>query len=100
MQDETAGMFVYGSPKDVQPGDKVKITGKLLTYKNELEIDPSSLEIISSGNNFRWPRLLPSAVKEAKQGELIKLENVTITDLQMITMELLFSKQRLKMANR
>ena len=83
MQDETAGMFVFGSPKDVQPGDKVKITGKLLTYKNELEIDPSSLEIISSGNTLPEAQVVaPSAVKEDTQGELIKLENITITDLQ------------------
>ena len=83
MQDGTAGMFVFGSPKDVQPGDKVKITGKLLTYKNELEIDPSSLEIISSGNTLPEAQVVaPSAVKEDTQGELIKLENITITDLE------------------
>jgi uncharacterized protein YdeI (BOF family) len=28
MQDGTADMLIYGSPRDVQPGDKVKITGK------------------------------------------------------------------------
>ena len=101
MQDGTAGMFVFSSPKDVQPGDKVKITGKLLTYKNELEIDPSSLEIISSGNTLPEAQVVaPSAVKEDTQGELIKLENITITDLKVIAMELLFSKQRQKMVNK
>ena len=66
MQDDTAGMFVFGSPKDVQPGDKVKITGKLLTYKNELEIEPTNLEIISSGNNLPEAQVVaPSAVKRS-----------------------------------
>ncbi|WP_449622050.1 5'-nucleotidase C-terminal domain-containing protein [Robertmurraya sp. Marseille-Q9965] len=80
MQDATAGMYVYNSPKNVTQGDKVKITGELQTYSNELEIVPTNVEIVSSGN------ALPSAqtvmkVDETTQGELLKLENVTITDL-------------------
>ena len=49
------GCIVFRSSKDVKPGDKVKVTGKLLTYKNELEIEPSSLEIISSGTLYEVP---------------------------------------------
>ena len=65
MQDETAGMFVFSSPKNVKPGDKVKITGKLLTYNNELEIEPSSLEIFLSGNTLPEAQVVaPSAVKD------------------------------------
>jgi 2',3'-cyclic-nucleotide 2'-phosphodiesterase / 3'-nucleotidase / 5'-nucleotidase len=83
MQDGTAGMLIYGSPKDVQPGDKVKITGKLLTYKNELELQPTNMEIISSSNNLPEAQVIaPTAINEATQGELIKLENITITALE------------------
>ncbi|MDQ0231786.1 5'-nucleotidase C-terminal domain-containing protein [Metabacillus malikii] len=83
MQDDTAGMYVFSSPKAVQPGDKVLITGKLLTYKNELEIEPTSLEIISSNNKIPNAQVIsPADVGEATQGELLKLENITITDLE------------------
>jgi LPXTG-motif cell wall-anchored protein len=83
MQDDTAGMLIYGSMKDVQPGDKVKITGKLLTYKNELELQPTSMEILSSGNNLPEAQVIaPTAINEATQGELIKFENITITALE------------------
>ncbi|PAE32955.1 5'-nucleotidase C-terminal domain-containing protein [Bacillus sp. 7884-1] len=83
MQDGTAGMLIYGSPKDVQPGDKVKISGKLLTYKNELELQPTNMEIISSGNNLPEAQVIaPTAINESTQGELIKLENITITALE------------------
>ncbi|KAB7667695.1 5'-nucleotidase C-terminal domain-containing protein [Bacillus sp. B1-b2] len=80
MQDESAGMFVYASPKSVKPGEKVRITGELKTYKNELEIVPTSLDILSSENE------LPAAesVKEvtaSTQGELLKLQNVTISEM-------------------
>ncbi|NWQ44055.1 chitobiase/beta-hexosaminidase C-terminal domain-containing protein [Bacillus sp. EB106-08-02-XG196] len=82
MQDETAGMLIYSSPKDVQPGDKVKITGKLLTYKNELELQPTNMEIISSGNNFPEAQVIAPTANEDTQGELVKLENITITALE------------------
>ena len=53
MQDETAGMFIFSSPQDVKPGDKVKITGKLLTYKNELEIELVEIQILHLVINFQ-----------------------------------------------
>ncbi|WP_052353790.1 5'-nucleotidase C-terminal domain-containing protein [Neobacillus jeddahensis] len=80
LQDETAGMFIFSSPKSVKPGDKVKLTGKLQTYKNELEIKPDSLDIVSSGNALPTAQVV-TEVTDATQGELLKLENVTITDL-------------------
>ena len=51
MQDGTAGMFVFRSPKTVKPGDKVKLTGKMTTYNGEIEIEPSNLDIVSSGKS-------------------------------------------------
>ncbi|MEH7274765.1 5'-nucleotidase C-terminal domain-containing protein [Neobacillus vireti] len=80
MQDETAGMFVFRSSKTVKPGDKVKITGKLLTYKGELEIEPTNFEITSSGNTLPAAQVV-TKVDETTLAELLKLENVTITEL-------------------
>ncbi|WP_428907991.1 5'-nucleotidase C-terminal domain-containing protein [Niallia sp. Krafla_26] len=80
IQDDTAGMLVFSSPKDVKPGDKVKVTGKLLEYKNELEIDPTNVEILSSGNQLPAAQSV-TKVDESTQGELIKLENITIENL-------------------
>ena len=50
IQDETAGMFVFKSPKDIQPGDRVKVTGEMTSYKNEKEIEVIEIEVLSSGN--------------------------------------------------
>ena len=80
MQDETAGMYVFGSPQQVKPGDKVKVTGKLITYNNELEIEAADLQVVSTGNKLPEAQSVKE-VKEATQGELIKLENITITNL-------------------
>ena len=82
IQDETAGMFVFKSPKDIQPGDRVKVTGEMTSYKNEKEIEVIEIEVLSSGNPLPEAQVVnPSDVNEDTQGELIKLENVTITDL-------------------
>ncbi|WHY00037.1 5'-nucleotidase C-terminal domain-containing protein [Neobacillus sp. DY30] len=80
IQDATGGMYVYNSPQNVKPGDQVKITGDLVLYKGELEIKPTNLVIVSNGNP------LPAAqsvrqVDETTQGELLKLERVTISEM-------------------
>ncbi|WP_060664545.1 5'-nucleotidase C-terminal domain-containing protein [Bacillus sp. CHD6a] len=81
LQDETAGLFVYGNQDSVKPGDKIKITGQLATYKKQLQVEnPTSLEIISTGNDLPAAQIV-KAVGESTQGEILKLENVTITDM-------------------
>jgi predicted extracellular nuclease len=80
MQDTSAGMFVYASPKSVKSGDKVKITGVLKTYKNELEMEPASLDIISSDNELPAAQSV-AEVTGSTQGELLKLPNVTISEM-------------------
>ncbi|WP_082786713.1 endonuclease [Sporosarcina psychrophila] len=82
MQDETAGMYVYASSANVQPGDKIKVTGKVITYSNEVEIENPIIEVISSGNSIPEAQVVePSGVNEDTQGELVTINNVTITDL-------------------
>lgn len=84
MQDDTAGMYVFRSPKTVKPGDEVKLTGKMTVYKGEIEIEPSNLEIVSSGNPIPAAQSV-KAVDNTTQGELLKLERVTITNMTMDT---------------
>jgi hypothetical protein len=54
IQDETAGLYVYGSswPVDVKQGDKVRLIGQVSAYNKELQIQPTSLEVVSSGNEL------------------------------------------------
>lgn len=82
MQDETAGMFIYPSSASVKPGDKVRVTGQLTTYSNEVELENTTIEFLSSGNVVPEPIIItPTGVNEATQGELVKLENITISEL-------------------
>ncbi|HWJ77554.1 MAG TPA: chitobiase/beta-hexosaminidase C-terminal domain-containing protein, partial [Niallia sp.] len=80
MQDASAGMYVYASPKSVKRGDKVRITGELKTYKNELEIVPTDLDILSSENKLPAAKSV-TEVTASTQGELLKLQNVTISEM-------------------
>jgi LPXTG-motif cell wall-anchored protein len=80
MQDATGGMYVFNSPQSVNPGDKVKVTGDLVLYKGELEIKPTNLVVTSSGNQLPAAQSV-KAVDNTTQGELLKLERVTITNM-------------------
>ncbi|MFD9628213.1 endonuclease [Peribacillus muralis] len=84
IQDETAGLYVYGSswPKDVKQGDKVRLIGKVSAYNKELQMQPTKLEVISSGNELPKSQTGDaSGVNGNTQGELVTIENVTITGL-------------------
>ncbi|WP_186667803.1 endonuclease [Sporosarcina sp. BP05] len=82
MQDETAGMYIYAGSANVQPGDKIRVTGKVITYSNEVEIENPTIELISSGNVIPNAQVVePSGVNEDTQGELVTINNVTISNL-------------------
>ncbi|MFE4708160.1 endonuclease [Peribacillus simplex] len=84
IQDETAGLYVYGSswPADVKQGDKVTLIGKVSAYNKELQIQPTSLEVVSSGNELpEIQKIDASGVNEETQGELVTIEKATITEL-------------------
>ncbi|HSI65819.1 MAG TPA: S-layer homology domain-containing protein [Planococcus sp. (in: firmicutes)] len=85
IQDETAGFYVYTTNANVAPGDLVRLTGKVSAFGGELQLQPNSVETISTGNEL--PALLsinPTGVNEDTQGELIELKNVTITNLKSV----------------
>ena len=80
MQDDTAGMYVYNSTKTVKPGEKVRVTGELVTYNGEIEIKPTDVEILSSGNEIPEAQVV-TKVDESTQGELLLLERATISEM-------------------
>ena len=85
VQDETAGIYVYTNNADVKPGDEVRLTGSTSFYSNELQLQPNTVEVLSSDNELpALQTLTPSGVNEETQGERIELQNVTITGLQSV----------------
>lgn len=85
IQDETAGLYVYTSNAAVSTGDKVRLTGAVSEYSGELQLQPNTIEIISSNNELpALQTIQPTGVNEDTQGERIQLSNVTITGLKSV----------------
>nr|WP_033541281.1 DUF6359 domain-containing protein [Planococcus sp. CAU13] len=83
IQDETAGLYVYTTSAAVSPGDIVRLTGTVSEYSGELQLQPNSIEVLSSNNELPDVQTIaPSGVNEETQGERIELQNVTITVLK------------------
>lgn len=87
IQDETAGIALYGSAngskkiKFLKPGDEVKITGKLGSYKGLLEIAfITSVTVVSSNN------ALPTAKK-------VSLEDIGMHESERVEVECLAFKK-------
>ncbi|HSJ37752.1 MAG TPA: DUF6359 domain-containing protein, partial [Planococcus sp. (in: firmicutes)] len=82
VQDETAGLYVYTTSAAVSPGDIVRLTGTVSVFSGELQLQPNTVEVLSSGNELpAMQTITPAGVNEDTQGELIEMRNVTITDL-------------------
>lgn len=84
IQDKTAGLYVYGTSwtTDVKQGDKVRLIGKVSAYNKELQIQPTTLDVVSSGNKLPETQLVDATgINDATQGELVKIAKATITDL-------------------
>ncbi|WKA57836.1 DUF6359 domain-containing protein [Planococcus shenhongbingii] len=85
IQDETAGLYVFTSNANVAPGDNVRLTGRTSLFSNELQLQPDTIEVISSNNPLPAAQTLtPAGVNEETQGERIELRNVTITGLKSV----------------
>lgn len=85
IQDASAGIYVYTTAADVQPGDIVELEGKVSPYSGELQIQPSKVTVISSGNPLPAAQgITPAGVNEETQSERILLNNVTITNLTSV----------------
>ncbi|ANU22461.1 endonuclease [Planococcus donghaensis] len=85
IQDDTAGMYVYTSSATVAPGDTVRLTGTVSEYRGELQLQPNTIEVLSSGNPLpALQTVMPTGVNEDTQGERIELRKVTITGLKSV----------------
>nr|WP_249023496.1 DUF6359 domain-containing protein [Planococcus salinarum] len=85
VQDDTAGIYVYTSSADAAPGDIVLLTGTVSEYGGELQLQPNTIEVVSSGNELPAVQTVnPTGVNESTQGELIEMKNVIITGLKSV----------------
>nr|WP_316046846.1 DUF6359 domain-containing protein [Planococcus glaciei] len=85
IQDETAGIYVYTTSAKVAPGDNVRLIGTVSAYSGELQLQPTTIEVISSNNELPAVQTItPAGVNEETQGELIELKNVAITGLAAV----------------
>lgn len=84
-QDGTAGIYVYTSSAAVAPGDIVRLTGTVSEYSGELQLQPNTVEVLSSDNELPVVQTVtPAGVNEDTQGERVELQNVTITGLKSV----------------
>ena len=84
-QDDTAGMYVYTSNATVAAGDIVRLTGTVSEYSGELQLQPNTVEVLSSDNELPAIQTVePAGVNEDTQGERIELQNVAITGLNSV----------------
>ncbi|WP_415803664.1 DUF6359 domain-containing protein, partial [Marinicrinis lubricantis] len=84
VQDDTAGILLYQNSVDLEPGDKVKVTGTKTTYGNEVEIVDPIVEIVGIDNVPAPIGLTPAAVTGEVYGQLVKLSKVTVSDITVI----------------
>ncbi|WP_232722318.1 DUF6359 domain-containing protein [Geobacillus sp. Manikaran-105] len=83
IQDETAGIVLYGSGLNVQRGDKVRVKGTLAEYRTLLEINvqASDVQVIGSETVPQPQVLTADQLNEDKEGMLVAVHNVTVESL-------------------
>lgn len=85
VQDETAGIYVYTNDANVTAGDIVRLEGTVSEYSGELQLQPNTVEVVSSGNELPEVQAIsPAGVNEETQGERISIERVEITNLKAV----------------
>nr|WP_276353683.1 DUF5689 domain-containing protein [Cohnella sp. YIM B05605] len=84
LQDDTAGIYVYQTAAGFHAGDRVSISAKKTVYNTELELsDPVVLKKIGTAD--LPPAIVQSELNDGNQGQLVKLENVTIQNYKTAT---------------
>lgn len=81
IQDETAGIVLYGSGMNVAVGDIVKAKGKIDDYNSLLEIAVTSGGVTVIGKSeVPEPSTIPaSGLTEEVEGTLVKINNVSVS---------------------
>ncbi|EIJ80388.1 Endonuclease/exonuclease/phosphatase [Bacillus methanolicus PB1] len=80
IQDETAGIVLYGSGLNVKRGDKVRVKGALADFNTLLEINvqASDVQVIGSETVPQPQVLTADQLQEDKEGMLVSVNNVTV----------------------
>lgn len=80
LQDETGGLYVYQSQSGFHAGDTVKVTAATALYNTELELT-EVVKIEKTGSAALPEPVTASAVSDSNQGQLIRLNNVEVTNI-------------------
>ena len=82
IQDETAGICVYGNANlNLTVGDKIKVQGTLTNYNGLLEITSPTCTKVSSGNTVVPIVKTIAEISNDIQGMLVSIENATVTQI-------------------
>ena len=81
--DETAGIKVFSFSETFgytpNEGDELTMTGTITQFNGLTEIEPESLEVLSTGNTLKVPATV-SALDESTESDLIHLTGCTLVD--------------------
>lgn len=84
LQDETSGIYVYQTQSGFHAGDTIKVTASTALYNTELEL-ADVVQIEKTGTAGLPQPIAAAAVNEANQGQLLKLDGVTVTNIVSAT---------------
>lgn len=85
VQDATGGINIFhsGSQGLVNDGDEVEITGVIAIFNDLIEVEPSIVTVLSTGNSLPAATSIAEAdltVDNANQGTRVVISGVTLTD--------------------
>lgn len=80
-QDQTGGLAAFGGVDTLRRGDSIVITGKLIAFRNLLELQPvTSVQVIARNKPMPAPKVVLFAqVADSLEGQLLTFQNVTFT---------------------
>lgn len=90
IQDETAGLVLYGFPAFAKVGDAVEVGGVLDVYNNLQEIKVQaglSYEVVTPDAGIPSPKLITSADLAEAGGEAYEAELVTMEDVTIVAVD-------------
>ncbi len=78
-QDKTGGMAAFGGVDTLKRGDSIVVTGKLIIFRNLLEIQPvTSLQVIARNKPSPEPKVIQFAqIADSLEGQLVTYKDVT-----------------------
>lgn len=82
IQDETAGIVLYGSGMSVQPGDEVEAVGKVTEYQTlfELEVKADDVKVLGQKEIPAAEELTAAELSEQYEGMLVKVGKSVVKD--------------------